>query len=76
MDSRSGMIQSIVNLQKQLVENGTLVKEESGVYLLKEDQSFTSSSGAGEFVLGGVVCGPRVWKTADGRTFAEVSGEV
>lgn len=76
VDSRSGMIQSIVNLQKQLVENGTLVKEESGVYLLKEDQSFTSSSGAGEFVLGGVVCGPRVWKTADGRTFAEVSGEV
>jgi hypothetical protein len=66
----------MVNRREQLVERGVLVKEPSGLYRLKEDQIFSSPSSAGSFVLGASVRGTTEWKTADGRTFAEVSGEV
>lgn len=76
MENRPGILPSMVNRRKQLVERGVLVKEPSGLYRLKEDQIFSSPSSAGSFVLGSSVRGTTEWKTADGRTFAEVSGEV
>lgn len=76
MENRAGIKPGMVLYRNRLVNLGILVQIEGELYRLTKDQTFATSSAAGSFVLGGAIRGPMEWKTADGRTFAEVSGDI
>ena len=60
--------------RQQLLLEGAIVRDDSGLYVLKVDKVFDSPSAAANFVAGGQNNGKKVWKSPDGRSLGEVLG--
>lgn len=65
-------LQSYKDLRKELLDAGTISKDEKGVYRLNENRTFGTPSGASDFVLGGSTNGWTEWKADNGQTLDEV----
>ena len=58
--------------RQQLLLEGAIVHDDSGLYVLKVDKVFDSPSSAANFVAGGQNNGKKVWKTPDGRSLGDL----
>lgn len=60
------------NQRKELLDNGNIVLNDKGKYILNTILEFNSPSGASDFVLGGSTNGWVEWKDKDGKTLDEI----
>ena len=58
--------------RQQLLLEGSIVHDDSGLYVLKVDKVFDSPSSAANFVAGGQNNGKKVWKSPDGRSLGDL----
>ena len=58
--------------RQQLLLEGAIVRDDSGLYVLKVDKVFDSPSFAANFVAGGQNNGKKVWKSPDGRSLGDL----
>ena len=58
--------------RQAFLQDGTIVKQQDGRYILTKVISFKSPSGASDFILGGSTNGWVEWKNSDGKTLNDI----
>ena len=59
------------NMRQQLLVDGSIIRDDSGCYVLNEDYVCDNPSSAATFVAGGSRNGKKVWKSPDGRSLGD-----
>lgn len=61
-------------LRQQLMSQGKLVMQGSGIAILQEDVTLASPTAAAQFVYGGAINGRIYWKDANGQSIKDIWG--
>lgn len=70
--SRNVRLKKYNKQRAKLLENGDIIVDSTGAYILKVSLEFNTPSGASDFVLGGASNGWMEWKNTEGKTLDEI----